>query len=90
MPYFLQGITIVLSVTMLLVSYRVFRGPTVFDRLVGLGVIGTKSVLLLLLLGFLFQREDVFVDISLAYAALGFIGTLMLSKYFERKGGLDE
>ena len=76
---------VTLSVAMALSLYRVLRGPTVFDRLTGLGLIGTKTILLLLLLGFLTQRVDMFVDISLSYGLMSFIGTLVLAKYFEQR-----
>ncbi|HEY5863989.1 MAG TPA: monovalent cation/H+ antiporter complex subunit F [Candidatus Tectomicrobia bacterium] len=76
---------VTLSIAMTLSLYRVLRGPTVFDRLTGLGLIGTKTILLLLLLGFLTQRVDMFVDISLSYGLMSFIGTLVLAKYFEQR-----
>jgi multicomponent Na+:H+ antiporter subunit F len=76
---------ITLALAMTLSLYRVFRGPTVFDRLTGLGLIGTKTTVLLVLLGFLTERLDMFVDISLAYGLIGFIGALVLAKYFEQK-----
>ncbi len=76
---------VILSVAMTLSLYRVLRGPTVFDRLTGLGLIGTKTILLLLLLGFLTQRVDMFVDICLSYGLMSFIGTLVLAKYFAQR-----
>ncbi len=84
---FLLGIAVALVLTMVLSLYRVLRGPTVFDRLTGLGLIGTKTVVLVLVLGFLSGREDVFVDIALAYSLIAFVGSLALAKYFERKEG---
>jgi multicomponent Na+:H+ antiporter subunit F len=76
---------VTLALATLLSLYRVLRGPTVFDRLTGLGLIGTKTTVILVLLGFLTQRLDMFVDISLAYGLIGFIGSLVLAKYFEQK-----
>ncbi len=87
MSRFLLGIAVALALTMVLSLYRVLRGPTLFDRLAGLGLIGTKTVVLVLVLGFLSGREDVFVDIALAYSLIGFVGSLTLAKYFERKEG---
>ena len=65
------------------------RGPTTFDRLTGLGLIGTKTIVLLVLLGFLTDRVEIFVDITLAYGLISFIGSVALAKYFEQKG-VDE
>ncbi len=64
--------------------YRIAAGPTVFDRAIGAGLIGTNAVLLLVLIGVLYQRVDMFVDLALTYALLNFIGVVALAKYFER------
>lgn len=77
---------ITLALAMLLSLYRVLRGPTAFDRLTGLGLIGTKTLVLLVVLGFLTGRVDIFVDITLSYTLISVIGSLILAKYFEQKG----
>lgn len=89
METLLQIVLGVVVIIVVLMVYRVLRGPTLFDRLTGLGVIGTNVILILLLLGFLIGRVDMFVDISLAYAMLGFVTFLVLAKYFEGKGDVD-
>lgn len=63
--------------------YRVVRGPTVFDRLLGASAIGTKTLVLVCLLGFVFGRIEMFVDITLTYAVLNFIGIIAIAKFFE-------
>jgi multicomponent Na+:H+ antiporter subunit F len=83
----LVGVTVGLALAMLLSLYRVFRGPTVFDRLTGLSLIGTKTIVVLLLMGFLTDRLDLFVDISLSYGLISFIGALVLAKYCEYEQG---
>lgn len=65
--------------------YRIVSGPTVFDRVIGAGLIGTNAVNALVLIGFLYGRIDMFVDLALVYALLNFIGTVALAKYFERR-----
>lgn len=70
----------------LLMSFRVFKGPTVFDRLNGLGVIGTDAILILILIGFLENRVEMYVDIAISYAILGFISLVVIAKYLEGKG----
>lgn len=89
MELFLSALTIIIGIKIIIVLYRVLRGPTVFDRLVGLQVIGTDVIVMLLFIGFFLKRVDMFVDISIAYGALGFIGFLILAKYFEGKGGMS-
>ena len=76
---------VVLALAMTLSLYRVLRGPTVFDRLTGLGLIATKTIVLLVLVGFMTNRVEIFVDITLSYSLLGFIGSFVLAKYFEGK-----
>lgn len=63
-------------------AYRVVKGPTVFDRLVGTNAIATKTIVLICLIGYVFDRIGMFIDITLAYAILGFIGSLTIAKYF--------
>lgn len=82
---FLGGVTAVLVMAMLLSLYRVLRGPSVFDRLIGLGLIGTKTIVLLLLVGMLHGGVGPFADIALSYGLLGFVGSLALASYFERE-----
>jgi len=82
---FLLGITAALALATILSLYRVLRGPTAFDRLTGLGLLGTKTIVLLLLMGALVGRIDAFVDIALSYGLISFLGTLALAKYFETK-----
>ncbi len=83
---FLTVITVLLGLMVLLSLWRAFRGPTVFDRAAGVGLMGTKTVVLLLLAGVAYGRVDMFVDISLGYAMLSFIGVLALARYFEQRG----
>lgn len=85
MEMILFGSAITLAGAMTLSLYRVLRGPSIFDRLSGLGLISTKAVVLLVVIGFIFGRMELFIDITLTYALIGFIGTLILAKYFEHK-----
>ena len=73
-----------LALTMGLSLYRVLVGPTIFDRLIGVGLIGTKSIILLLLLGVLAGKLDSLVDIALSYSLITLVSTLTLAKYLER------
>jgi multicomponent Na+:H+ antiporter subunit F len=79
---------IALSLIMVLSLYRAVFGPTVLDRMVGVNAIGSKTTVLLLLIGIIYQRVEMFVDISLAYACLNFIAVLAASRYFQKRKGL--
>ena len=85
MSPFLVALTIGIALTMLFSLYRLLSGPTLWDRLSGLGLVGTKTIVLLLLIGRMTGREDIFVDITLSYTLISFIGSLALAKYFEGK-----
>ena len=82
MEDFILGISIVMALLAMVVLYRVVYGPTVLDRIGGAGVIGTKTTILLCLMGLIYKRIDMFVDIALAYALLNFIATLAAAKFF--------
>ena len=73
---------------MALSLYRAVFGPTVLDRLIGVNAIGSKTTTLLILIGLIYQRVDMFVDIALAYAMLNFIAVLAASRYFQKQKGL--
>ncbi|MCH2398983.1 MAG: monovalent cation/H+ antiporter complex subunit F [Pirellulales bacterium] len=70
-------------ITIFLALLRAGWGPTVFDRILALNMLGTKTVLLILVVGFLTRRPE-FIDLSLLYALMNFIGmvaVLRFSKY---------
>lgn len=73
--------SILLTVIIAVPLVRVMKGPTVFDRLLATNAIATKTIVLICLIGFLFGRIDMFIDITLAYAILGFIGSMIVAKY---------
>ncbi len=79
---------IFLACIMALSLYRAVFGPTVLDRLIGVNAIGSKTTTLLILIGLIYERVDMFVDIALAYATLNFIAVLAASRYFQKKKGL--
>ena len=51
---------------MALSLYRAVFGPTVLDRLIGVNAIGSKTTALLILIGLIYDRVDMFVDIAQA------------------------
>ena len=75
-----------LTVLMLVYLYRVVRGPSVFDRVLGLNGISTKAIVLLVVIGTTFDRVDMFVDISTGYALLNLVGALAIAKFLEERG----
>ncbi|MGD8513822.1 MAG: monovalent cation/H+ antiporter complex subunit F [Deltaproteobacteria bacterium] len=75
-----------MCVLVLFCLYRATYGPGVLNRAAGLSAIGTKTLIILLIMGVIYDRVDMFIDISMVYALLNFIGTVVLAKYIERTG----
>lgn len=73
--------TLALFVAAILVLIRAFRGPALYDRVLAVNVFGTKTVLILSVLGFLMGRPD-FLDIAILYALINFIAIIAILKYF--------
>ena len=73
---------------MMLTLYRIIKGPTSIDRIMGINVLGTKTAVLLIIIGAIYHRVDMFVDIALAYAMLNFIATLAAARYFKHHKNL--
>jgi multicomponent Na+:H+ antiporter subunit F len=65
--------------------FGVARGPTVIDRLLSSSFGAVSSVVLLMLIGFIFGRPELFVDIGLAYALLAFLFPLAFARYLESR-----
>ena len=86
MKTFLFYVLVMLAILLFVYLYRVLRGPTIFDRVLGLNGISTKAIILLIVMGIYFERVDMFVDISTGYALLNLVGALAVAKYLERKG----
>ncbi len=81
---------VVLTLVISLSLIRVVQGPTVFDRLMGANAIATKTIGLICLIGYVFGRMDMFVDITLAYAILGFIGVVAVAKFVHAEEDSEE
>ena len=75
---------VLLLMMMVPVIFRVLIGPTTIDRIVAVNVIGTKTTVLLIIIGQIYDRVDMFVDFALAYALLNFVGSLAAARYFNK------
>ena len=84
MSSFLLVITILIAILTAACLYRVAVGKTIFDRIIAAGLVGTNGFILLILIGFIFGRINMFVDLAIAYALLNFVVVIVLGKYFDR------
>jgi len=62
---------------------RAAAGPTTPDRVVGVDGTVTITIALMVLLASFFDRQ-IYLDVALVYAVLGFIGVLAVARYMER------
>jgi multicomponent Na+:H+ antiporter subunit F len=85
MNLFFEIILGVVAIGLLLSFIRFIKGPTASDRVVALDTMTTTFVSVLVLLGYIYQRY-IYIDVSLVYAVLGFIGVLVIARYLE--GGI--
>ena len=72
--------TIATLVVMILAIIRSVVGPTLYDRILAVNMFGTKTVLLLSLLGFVMGRPE-FLDIAIVYALINFISVIGVLRY---------
>jgi multicomponent Na+:H+ antiporter subunit F len=70
----------------LIVLRRLVKGPTLLDRILAVNVVGTKTIVLIAVVGFLARRPGFFLDIALTYALINFIATIAVLRYFEATG----
>ena len=77
-----SGCVILLGISLILV--RAFVGPTVYDRILAVNAMGTKTVIFVALLGFIVGRPD-WLDIALLYALINFVTTISILKFIEFK-----
>jgi multicomponent Na+:H+ antiporter subunit F len=80
-------VTFALLVGLLLILVRAVKGPTVYDRILAVNAMGTKTVILVTLLGYVSGRWE-FLDMAILYALISFVTTIAVLKYIE-KGRLD-
>ncbi len=76
-------VAIFLAACIAIALVRVFLGPTVPDRIVGLDTINTIVIVIMVILGAAF-KEVILIDVAIVYALLSFVTTLFIAKYMER------
>jgi multicomponent Na+:H+ antiporter subunit F len=76
------AVCIAILVVMALALARAINAPTVYDRILGVNMFGTKTVLFIAAVGYLMGRPD-FLDIAIVYALINFIGMVAVLRYFE-------
>lgn len=81
------GITAVAILVVIgLALVRAFLGPTIYDRVLAVNMVGTKTVLLICVIDFLGGNGD-FLDVALVYALINFIGVIAMLKFYHDDSG---
>ena len=76
-------VAVFLAICVTIALVRVFLGPTVPDRMVGLDTVNTIVVVSMVILGAAFE-EVLLIDVAIVYCLLSFVTTLFIAKYIER------
>ncbi len=79
----LAFVMIILLGAMGLSLIRAARGPTVYDRILAANAFNTKTIVTVVIFGFLMGDPALYLDIALMYALIGFIGTVAVLKVSE-------
>jgi multicomponent Na+:H+ antiporter subunit F len=82
-------VTIAILVVMSLALLRALLGPTLYDRILAVNMVGTKTVLLLCVMSVVAGRGDM-IDIALVYALINFVGVIAVLRFLTARAGRDE
>ena len=75
-----KGTAIIFAIFSLILIYRVIKGPTIIDRVLSADAIDILAGIIMVLFGALKNRA-MYLDLGLIITLLGFIGTVLISKY---------
>jgi len=73
---------IIIGAGIILCILRMLKGPTASDRAIAVDTVTTIVVALLVLLGFIFKRY-VYLDVSLVYSVISFVGLVAIARFLE-------
>ena len=77
--------SLILSITIFICIFRAVKGPTAADRLISINVVGTKTIILILIVSFIIH-ETYFIDVALVYALISFIASIVIAEYIKTWG----
>ena len=83
-PFFIVASVSIVGISLVML-YRVIVDRTIFNQILAVGAVGTNTIAIMALIGFIFGRPNMFIDLALTYALLNFVTTVAASKVLERK-----
>ena len=88
MTVFIWTCIVLITLSMVLVSYRLVKGPNPGDRVIALDTIGVLLICVIGLFSIIIETSY-FLEIILLLAILSFIGTIAFSKFIEKGDIID-
>ena len=85
MNIFLTGTAIIVILNALVCLYRVIKGPTIQDRVLAINIVGSKTLIILVLVAFIF-KSSIYLDVAILLVLLNFIVIVIVSRYLEAYG----
>ncbi|MGN5954741.1 monovalent cation/H+ antiporter complex subunit F [Sphingobacterium lactis] len=82
--YFDFVILPILTISVLLVFIRLFKGPSVVDRVIALDLIITIGIGIITVYS-IRQEQEVLLDVAIILALIAFLGTIAFSYYIEKQ-----
>ena len=82
---FLNAVLIVVAVLGVGGVARVIIGPTIWDRILGLNLISSKIIVAIVFFALILEKSFL-LDIAIIYSLIGFIGSVLISRFVEKKG----
>ena len=89
MNILLTVIAIILIANTALCLYRIAKGPTIPDRMLGINVVGTVTVSVLVIISYIIDSYF-YLDVAIIYTLLNFTVTVIISRYLENEGWSDD
>lgn len=83
--YINEAVLVVIVLLMISAVYRTLAGPTYWDRLLGANLLSTKIIMAIALYA-LIAEQIYFLDVAILYGLLGFLSTILIARFIERKG----
>jgi len=74
---------VIIGAAIVLCILRMLKGPTASDRAIAVDTVTTIVVAFLVLLGFFFKRY-VYLDVSLVYSVISFVGLVAIARFLEK------
>lgn len=80
----MNNVLIALAVLSFFSSLRIILGPSLWDRLLGLNLVTSKTIMIIIIIAMI-KKQNFLLDIALTFSLLSFIGIIFIAVYVQRK-----